>query len=126
MGLRAQAAVDLVAIVEDADGFGWPITVTDPNGVSGSLVGLSTDIAQAIDPETGLAVAGRSASVALCIASLTTAGLGLPKGIAESTSKPWVVEFDDVNGTAHKFKVSEARPDRAAGLVVCHLESYAS
>ena len=124
MSLRDLAEQDLSATLEDATGFGWPITLTDPAGTSGALVGQSTDIAQIIDPDTGQAVSGRLASVALRVSSLTTAGLGLPVGIADAVSKPWIVEFDDINGVAFKFKVAKTNPDRALGIVVCILEPY--
>lgn len=127
MGLRTIAEQDLGVILEDSDtGFGWPITVTDPSGNSGTgpLTGFSDDIAQIIDPDTGQAVSGRLASVALRISSLTAAGLTLPRGIADSGSKPWVIEFDDINGNPYKFKVSQSNPDRALGLVTCLLELY--
>jgi len=32
--------------------------------------------------------------------------------------------FDDINGHSHTFKVSEAMPDRAIGIVTCMLETY--
>ena len=124
MGLRETAAADLKLIVENTDDFGWPITVTPPDGPTVPLVGLSTDIAQTIDPETGQAVAGRTASVALAIASLEAAGLGMPRGVADKGSMPWRIEFNDIGGKSHLFKVTEALPDRALGCVVCILEAY--
>jgi hypothetical protein len=125
MGLRDQAAADLVAIMSDtSNGFGWEVTVTAPTGASAVVVGFSTDIGLTIDPETGVAVSGRKASVSLPIASLTAAGLGLPKGIADTTSKPWQVRFADIHGTQQRFKVAETLPDRALGVVVCILEPY--
>lgn len=125
MGLRTMAEADLGHILEDSDGFGWPITVTNPAGlVVPSLVGFSDDIAQVIDPETGAAVSGRMASVALRISSLMRAGLALPEAIADRISKPWIVQFDDINGNTHKFKVAQSNPDRAIGLVTCLLEVY--
>lgn len=126
MGLRAQAATDLATICADEDGFGWPVTVTDPDGTSADLVGLTSDVAQAIDPETGMVVSGRTASVALAISALTDAGLGIPYGVPDSDSRPWRVMFDDVNGTEHTWKVAETRPDRAVGGVVLLLEAYKS
>lgn len=126
MSLRQLAEADLGVILEDgATGFGWPITITDPAGNTGTLTGFSDDIAQIIDPDTGQAVSGRLASVALRISSLALEGLTLPKGIADAGSKPWVIEFDDINGNAYKFKVSQSNPDRALGLVTCLLELYA-
>lgn len=126
MSLRQIAEADLGTILEDGvTGFGWPITITDPAGNAGTLTGFSDDIAQVIDPDTGMAVSGRLASVALRISSLALEGLTLPKGIADAGSKPWVIEFDDINGNAYKFKVSQSNPDRALGLVTCLLELYA-
>ena len=125
MGLRAQAEADLAFILEDSTfGFGFDITVTDPAETSVALIGYSDDIAQIIDPDTGQAVSGRLASAVLRISSLTTAGLGLPQGIADSASKPWIIEFDDINGNPYKFKVSQSNPDRALGIVSCLLELY--
>ena len=126
MGLRAIAEVDLGAILEDGVyGFGFPITVTDPAGTSEALTGFSDDIAQVIDPDTGQAVSGRLASVAVRLSSLTAAGLSIPQGIADTASKPWLIAFDDINGNAFTFKVAQSNPDRALGLVVCVLELYA-
>jgi hypothetical protein len=124
VGLREIAATDLVAILENEDDFGWPIMVTDPDEYTASLVGFSTDVHEMIDPETGLAVSGRTASVAISIRTLTGAGFALPRSIADSDKKPWVIVFDDIDGKEHTFKVQEARPDRALGVVVCLLEAY--
>lgn len=124
MGLRAQAAADFKTFVEDTADFGWPVTVTDPDGTSASLVGFTTDVHFQIDPDTGQAVVGREASCTLSIASLTAAGLGLPVGIQDQTEKPWIIVFDDTAGAAHTFKVAKAHPDRAIGAVICVLELY--
>jgi hypothetical protein len=125
MSLRTLAEKHLGFILEDsATGFGWPITVTDPSGLSLPFTGYSDDIAQVIDPDTGQAVSGRLASVALRISSLYEAGMALPRGIADSASKPWVIEFNDINGLPYKFKVSASNPDRALGALVCLLEVY--
>lgn len=125
MGLREIAAADLKTIVEDnINGFGFPVTVTDPAGQSESLIGFTNDIAQLIDPDTGVALSGRLASVALIISSLTMLGLSIPVGISDATSKPWIIDFDDINGLPFKFKVSQSNPDRNLGIVTCILESY--
>ena len=125
MSLRTTAEQDLGAILEDsAMGFGWAIQVTDPSGLSKPLTGFSDDISQIIDPDTGEAVSGRLVSVALRISSLIAVGLALPVGIADSKIKPWVIEFDDINGNPYKFKVAQSNPDRALGLITCILELY--
>jgi hypothetical protein len=120
MGLREQAALDAQAILEDASGFAWAFTLTSPLGVSADYSGFTTDVGQTIDPETGQAVAGRRASVAVSLLSLPE----MPAGIAESTRKPWLVRFLSVQGVEATFKVIEVLPDRAAGVVVMILEAY--
>ncbi len=126
MGLREQIENDLEFIIEDKDsGFGWDINITDPSGTSKDLVGFSNDISQVIDPDTGEAVSGRSASVALRISTLITLGfLDLPEGIADASKKPWVVKFDDIQGSSYTFKVMKSNPDRGIGTVTLILESY--
>lgn len=126
MSLRTRAERDLGAIMENSDrGFGWPITLTDPAGLTdNTLVGFSNDISQIIDPDTGQLVSGRLATVALRISSLIAAGFSMPRGVADGASKPWIVQFNDINGVAYTFKVRQADPDRAIGLVVCILEAY--
>ena len=127
MDLRTQVERDLSFTLEDdVTGFGWAITVTDPAGTSKPLVGSSKDISQLIDPDTGVVVSGRLATVTIRISSLVAQGFALPQAIADSAAKPWLVAFDDINGNAYTFKVAESDPDRAVGVVVCVLEAYDS
>lgn len=118
------AAADARTILEDAAGFSWPLTVMSPAGNTAVIMGTTRDVAATIDPETGIVVTARSASCTMSIASLTAAGLGVPKGVAESSSKPWIVQFYDTAGVLHSFKVAEAQPDLTVGVVVCKLEAY--
>jgi len=127
MNLRRLAESDLARIVEDTTLGGWPVTVTSPQGVVVPLVGVTNDIATAIDPETGQLVAGRTVSVSLRISSLTAAafgGEGLPRAIASESSKPWLISFEDLEGNAQKFAVKESFPDRGMGLLTCVLGGY--
>lgn len=124
MGLRETAKTDTKNILEDVNGFGWPIRVTDPAGTFADMVGHSNDVADHIDPDTGLPISGRQASVALSMASLTTAGLGLPEGKNDAATKPWLVTFDDIDGTPFTFKVVKTNPDRTLGIVTCNVELY--
>lgn len=126
-GLREKAERDLGFILErHVEGFRWPITVTDPDGlVAPGLFGFSDDISLLIDPDTGQAVSGRVATAALRVSSLQAAGFSeLPRGVADGALTPWVIQFDDINGRAYTFKVRNSNPDRALGLVVCFLETY--
>jgi hypothetical protein len=98
--------------------------LTAPDGSRHPFTGFSDDIAQVIDPETGVIVSGRLASVALRMSSLKLAGLELPRAISDTGSKPWVVEFNDILAEAHKFKIIQSHPDRALGLLTLILEIY--
>jgi len=125
VGLRQLAETDLGSILEDdVYGFGFDIIVTDPANVVLAMKGFSNDVSEFIDPDTGQAVSARVASVALRISVLTAGGLGLPTNISDASLKPWRIAFDDINGNSYLFKVSEAKPDRSLGMVVCMLELY--
>lgn len=125
MGLRDTAAADNRIILNDsAFGFGYPITVTDPTETDTAFTGFSNDISQVIDPDTGVAVSGRLATVAINIQDILDAGLTLPESIADSSSKPWIITFNDINGVSQAFKVAQSNPDRAIGMLVCTLEFY--
>jgi hypothetical protein len=125
MGLQEVAAADLAAILaDDVGGFAVLITVPDPNNNQATIKGQATDIGEVIDPETGVAVAGRKASVALSIRALRAAGFATdPRGVNGSSSRPWVVEFTLPTGDAQTFKVAKTMPDKL-GCLVCLLEEY--
>lgn len=124
MGLREQAAADALRILEDQCGFGWPITLTNPDGATLRLTGFSNDIGQTIDADTGMLVSGRQASIALPLRRLKGEQWDIPRMIADQSLKPWIVTFDDVVGESRTFKVRETLPDRALGVIVCMLEAY--
>ncbi|MBL9108083.1 MAG: hypothetical protein JNM74_02385 [Myxococcales bacterium] len=124
MSLRQQARADALRILEDLAGFGWQITVTTPNGVELEMVGRSTDVAMALETETGQLVSTRRASVALATQRFDEAGTGLPSNVVDKGLKPWLVRFADIGGTPHVFKVSQTHPDRTVGVIVCELEVY--
>lgn len=125
MNLRETAEQDLATTLEDSVmGFGMPIVVTDPDGFMAELCGQSGDISFLIDPETGQAVSGRVAHVTIRISTLAEKGLSIPRGVADKTSKPWVIAFPDLACNDQTFKVEEARPDRTLGLVTCIVGVY--
>lgn len=125
MNLRELAESDLSFTLEDSvTGFGWSVTVTDPNLVSATLTAQSNDVSYKIDPETGMYVSGRTCSATLRISSLVTAGFTkLPYGELSKTAKPWICQFNDINGNAFKFRIMNGDPDRTLGLIVCSLEA---
>lgn len=124
MGLLETAAADLAAILADVDGgFSVPIEVTDPRNNTATVNGLATDIGLTIDPETGVAVAGRKASIALSLRALAAAGLGEPRGIPDGNIRPWTARFQLRNGASQLFKIKTVMPDKL-GSLVCFLETY--
>ncbi|WNO24167.1 hypothetical protein Scuro_06 [Acinetobacter phage Scuro] len=126
MNLRALAEADLGRILENkSTGFGWDITLTNPEGKTELLTGFSQDIALAIDPDMGVLVSGRTASVALRIGLLRAKGFTEnPRNISDENKKPWVVGFKDINGTPCLFKVVKSNPDAMIGCVTLLLEAY--
>jgi len=128
MGLRAQAASDAKKILnDDTNGAGVAINLYDPTAptVAVAFVGWSNDIALLIDPDTDDYISGRRATVALSLTDILAAGLsGVPDHVPDTTGRPWVVAFDDLNGTTHTFKVAKSHPDRGVNLLVLDLEVY--
>ncbi len=124
--LRQQAESDLAFTLEDdANGFGWAISVTNPSGTTVVLKGQSGDISKLIDPNTGEAVAGRLATATLRISSVKAAFSGeLPEGINDPAKKPWLCEFADLGEISYKFKVIKSEPDRTLGFVALTLGLY--
>lgn len=126
VGLRDIASADLATILGDtATGFGHQVELTSPSGKSAPVVGFSADISTAIDPDTGMLISGRTASVAFHFSALRLAGfVDNPRGISDKMSRPWSVTFSDSEGRAHKFKVFRSNPDRTAGMITLELEAY--
>lgn len=125
MSLREQAEADLGMIIENTAEWGWAMTLTDPTGKTEALVGLSNDISLAIDPDTGMLVSGRTATVALRISTLRAKGFAEnPKGVSASDKRPWVVGVKDINQVPCLFKVMKSNPDRAIGAITLILETY--
>ena len=124
IGMRQVAHNDAELIMKEATGFVWPCTVTSPAGVPVIFSSRTTDIHQTIDAGTGEIITGRIATCTLLIKDLIASSFQTISGVAETTSKPWVIEFDDVGGRSYKFKVSETFPDNTLGLMVCTLEVY--
>lgn len=124
-GLRQLAQTDLAAILEDeSQGFGWPIVVINPLGKSVSLSGRSNDVSEMINIDTGETISGRFASVTIRIQLLIDNGLSLPQAVPDSSDKPWLIKFDDINGNSYTFKVARSMPDRTLGSVNCVLEVW--
>lgn len=124
MGLREQMAVDAKAILGDTSGFAEPLTLTSPAGDTRELTGFATDVAESVDPETGVIVSARRASVAISLLTLDELSAELPAVVPDADRKPWLVSFTSATGVLGTWKVVDVKPDRAIGVVVLTLESY--
>ena len=120
------AQQDKAFTLKDSEfGFGTVITLTDPDLLSANVTGRANDIFFSIDPNTGVAVSGRTATIAVDMQELEDKGFStLPKGESDKTKKPWIVEYTDQLGKSYTFKVLEGNPDRTLGIVLCTLEFY--
>ena len=121
-GLRQQAFDDLNSIFSDESSAVWPVTITDPDGVTKSFDARVKDVHQQIDPGTGEVITGRQVSVVVSLLSLLDAGFLGIRGIPDALLKPWVVEFEDIIGRSGRYKIVETFPDNILGLMVCHCE----
>lgn len=124
MSLLAQAIADSRMIVEDAAGFSQQLTITNPDGVVIELRGEVFDITEGIDVETGQAATVPRVSARVSAGRFTEAGLELPRGIADSKSRPWVLACTDALGRARTYKVTESRPDNTLPVLILVLEIY--
>lgn len=87
--------------------------------------GLQADIGLSIDAETGVAVAGRKASVAVSTRDLIEASFPIPEGVPDEESAPFLVTWTPSTGPTQTMKVIETVPDKL-GCLVLHLGSYRS
>ena len=127
MTLRQLAETQLATLVESqTQGFGHEVTLVDPDGVSEQVVGLNCDIAQSIDPTTGMIISGRTASITFRNSTMINLFGKLPVAITETINTPWTVVMNDINGVTGTFKICRTMPDRTIGIVVCFLENYNS
>jgi len=110
---------------DSVNGFGTVITLTDPSLFTATVTGRTNDISFAIDPNTGSAVSGRTATIAIDMQELTDKGFtSFPAAQSDKTKKPWIIEWTDQLGGVHAFTVLEANPDRALGILNCTLNLY--
>lgn len=119
MSLLAKAAADVRSILNDVGGgFAVPIAVVAPDGTTATINGLQTDVGLAIDPDTGVMVAGRKASIVISQADLAAAGLDIPQGVPDDDENPWLVRWTPPTGAEQTMKVVNALPDKLGCLVL--------
>lgn len=121
--LRDLAERDLGAILETTDGgFGRAVVLTDPTGQSATIPGMTGNISNAIDPETGQIIVGDFAHVTLRISSIVAAGLTVPTQEYRTGHPAWLLSFNDLAGVEQTFRVQRPEPDFTLGYVNLKLE----
>ncbi len=128
MSLLADARTLAHSIVGNIDDFATEITCTDEFEATATVNGLVNETALAIDPDTGVQVAGKQASVVVSRAAISEAGLAYPKAIPETTATPWLVAWAGADAVSRSYKVIEVLPDDNPGidLVTLKLDAYES
>lgn len=125
MGLRADAARDFRLIAGNLAEFGISLELRAPSGQTATLPGLSSDVALAINAETGAAVSARRASVAISTAALDDSGLPRPAPPQSPGATPWKVSIQEPGALAAKvYTVSETIPDASIGAVILVLKDF--
>ncbi len=119
------ARADTRAFLNDSlTGSAVPIAITPPGLPARTLMGWSNDIGLLVDPDTGQAISGRIATVALSIADLAAQNLPIPESEHSTSAKPWVISFLDGQLDNYVFSIVETHPDRTTGIVTCTVDSY--
>jgi len=125
VSLRDQILSDLNGIIENTTDFGQPIVLTDPDGASTNLTGLTGDISTIIDPDSGMLVKGRNLRVTLKIQSLPAGPR--PAAQPDRTKKPWLVSFPRITtGASTEYAVIGTTPDDSMGAIICELGEWRS
>ncbi len=111
------------SVLTNTRGFAVPITLTTPAGETHEISGLAADIGLSIDPETGVMIHGRKATVAISLAVLGELGLATPEGSPDEDTRPWLVTWTPSTGGAQTMAVVGSIPDKL-GCVVLELSRY--
>ena len=119
MSLLAKAAADVRSILNDvAGGVAVPITIVPPTHDSVIVNGFQTDVGLSTDPDTGVMVAQRKASIAISQADLLAAGIDIPEGVPDDDRTPWLVRWTPPTGEQQTMKVVNVLPDKLGCLVL--------
>ena len=111
------------SVLTATSGFAVPIVLTDPEGTEHEISGIAADIGLTIDPDTGVMVHGRKATVAISLALLAELGLSIPEAQPDEDTRPWLVTWTPSTGPAQTMAVVGAIPDKL-GCVVLELSAY--
>lgn len=119
MGLTAQAKADIEQITSNSAEWGIPMVFTRPdNSMSVPLTGLHTKHHLGINPENGLRVNVKNASVTVSEKFFINAGYVVRDAKGEVAMRDHKVQVKDSTGVTCLYVVREWFPDEAVGLIV--------
>lgn len=124
MSLLDAAKADAAAFASDLSAFAVTATITDPDGLSGSVRGRFNDVTATVDPDTGVLVSGRDPTFVVARATLSAAGLGEPVAAQDAAAKPWLVLTAPGGAGEQEWKVGRVDRDEPLGLLTLYLEAY--
>jgi hypothetical protein len=126
MSLRDRAVSDVAAILRNTLDGGQPITLTDPSDVAtAGIIGWTSDVSSAIDPDTGAIISGRSVRVTIDVGQLPAGPR--PKAQSDSSLKPWRVSFPRITTAATtQYAVTRSLPDDTLGMITIELGNWSA
>lgn len=125
MGLIDQAKKDIEQITSNSNEFGVSMTFTAPTSKTATVTGLHKKHHLGIDPEKGVAVNTKTASVSVSEKFLADAGYPVRNGNGVVDLKKHLVAVKDSTGTTETYIIEQWFPDETIGLIVCTLGTYA-
>lgn len=125
MSLRTTAANDFKKITQNLKEWGLKLTITAPDDSTFDVIGLATDISLKVDPDTGLVVSGRKASVAISLDQFRANDITeVPSMRPDQSGKPYRISFTSEDGNTYNFSIRESIPDRTLDQVVLILQQW--
>lgn len=116
---------DLKTISGSTAGFGISMTFTSPENDTATVNGLHTKHHLSIDPETGVPINAKTASVSVAEDFLTDKGYPTRNDNGEVSFAGHTVKVKDSTGTEVEYYCSQWFPDEKIGFIVIILQDYA-
>lgn len=114
--LMAEIARTLQSVLDNVADFATAAILTAPDGTAFAISGLYQDIGLSIDPDTGLSVQARKATLVVSTLTLMQQGIVLPRG--QDSALPWLVTLTPPTGSEITLAVQSAIPDKLGSYVL--------
>lgn len=127
MGLFNDCIQDAADYTSDSEGFGVSIIITDSNGLTITVYGLTAKHHTQVDSETGAPVSSKVASIAISEQKFYESNslFRVRNSNGEVDMKGYKVSVKDSTGSTCNYKINTQFPDETIGLLVFTLSDYA-